>query len=336
MDLRSDYLGLALRTPLVASSSPLTGTIDGLRRLEDAGVAAVVLPSLFEEEITETALAVDGVLEAGAGVFAEALDYLPGFDVPAVGPEAYLQLVAAARSALGIPVIASLNGATPGGWTAWAGAIEQAGAHALELNLYQVAADPAQSAADVEARDLELVAAVRAAVRLPLAVKVGPYYSAFGHFAHRLVAAGADALVLFNRFYQPDVDLDELNVSPSLTLSTSAEARLALRWIALLRGRVALDLAGAGGVHAVKDVVKLLLVGADVVTLASALLERGPEHVTELVNGLDFWLAEHDYDSVAQLRGALAQTSAPDPGAFERANYLETLSGYAFGYRVGD
>lgn len=329
MDLRSDYLGLALRTPLVASSSPLTGTIDGLRRLEDAGAAAVVLPSLFEEEITETALAVDGVLEAGAGVFAEALDYLPGFDVPAVGPDAYLQLGAAARSALGIPVIASLNGATPGGWTAWAGAIEQAGAHALELNLYQVAADPAQSATDVEARDLELVAAVRAAVRLPLAVKVGPYYSAFGHFAHRLVAAGADALVLFNRFYQPDLDLEALEVAPHLVLSQPEELRLPLRWIGILRRRVDAWLAATSGVHGACDVLKALLAGADATMLASALLQRGPAHLRAVEAELVRWLEEREYESVAQLQGSLSQDAVPNPDAFERANYRRVLGSWA-------
>lgn len=329
MDLRSDYLGLALRTPLVASSSPLTGTIDGLRRLEDAGVAAVVLPSLFEEEITETALAVDGVLEAGAGVFAEALDYLPGLDVPAVGPDAYLQLVAAARSALGIPVIASLNGATPGGWTGWAGAIEQAGAHALELNLYQVAADPEQSAADVEARDLELVAAVRAAVRLPLAVKVGPYYSAFGHFARRLVAAGADALVLFNRFYQPDLDLDALEVAPHLVLSRPEELRLPLRWIGILRRRIDAWLAATSGVHGARDVLKALLAGADATMLASILLERGPAHLRAIEVELARWLEEREYQSVAQLQGSLSQVAVPNPDAFERANYRRVLGSWA-------
>lgn len=329
MDLRSDYLGLALRTPLVASSSPLTGTIDGLRRLEDAGAAAVVLPSLFEEEITETAFAFDGALETGAGVFAEALDYLPGFGVPAVGPDAYLQLLAAARQALAIPVIASLNGTTPGGWTAYASAIEQAGAHALELNLYQVAADPLESAADVEARDLELVAAVRGAVQIPLALKVGPFYSAFGHFARRLVAAGADGLVLFNRFYQPDLDLEALEVAPHLVLSQPEELRLPLRWIGILRRRVDAWLAATSGVHGAGDVLKALLAGADAAMLASALLQHGPARLRVVEAELVRWLEEREYESVAQLQGSLSQDAVPNPDAFERANYRRVLGSWA-------
>jgi len=322
-NLETTYLGLHLRNPVVASSSPLTGRLDTLRRLEDAGVGAVVLPSLFEEQIEREERLLDELSRVGQEISPEVTGYFDPYTGVELGADDYLRHLSAAKDLLSVPVIASLNGYRPGGWTRYARLMEMAGADALELNVYYLATDPAESAVEVERRTLDTVLEVTSSVRVP-------------HLTQNLARVGARGVVLFNRFYQPDVDLDELNVSPSLTLSTSAEARLALRWIALLKGRVALDLAGAGGVHAVEDVVKLLLVGADVVTLASALLERGPEHVTELVNGLDFWLAEHDYDSVAQLRGALAQTSAPDPGAFERANYLETLSGYAFGYRVGD
>ncbi|MBW7917086.1 MAG: dihydroorotate dehydrogenase-like protein [Trueperaceae bacterium] len=335
-NLETTYLGLHLRNPVVASSSPLTGRLDTLRRLEDAGVGAVVLPSLFEEQIEREERLLDELSRVGQEISPEVTGYFDPYTGVELGADDYLRHLSAAKDLLSVPVIASLNGYRPGGWTRYARLMEMAGADALELNVYYLATDPAESAVEVERRTLDTVLEVTSSVRVPVAVKLGPWFSSLPHLTQNLARVGARGVVLFNRFYQPDVDLDELNVSPSLTLSTSAEARLALRWIALLRGRVALDLAGAGGVHAVEDVVKLLLVGADVVTLASALLERGPEHVTELVNGLDFWLAEHDYDSVAQLRGALAQTSAPDPGAFERANYLETLSGYAFGYRVGD
>lgn len=329
MDLRSVYLGLSLRTPLVPSSSPLTGSLDGLRRLEDAGAAAVVLPSLFEEEITEVSLAVHGALEAGTGVFAEALDYLPELSDYATGSDAYLELVAAARSALHIPVIASLNGTTTGGWIEHAQAVEQAGAAALELNLYQVVADPEESAADVEARALALIAAVRATVRIPLAVKLGPYYTAFGHFARAAVAAGADGLVLFNRFYQPDLDLDRLEVTPHLVLSRSEELRLPLRWIGILRRRVAASLAASSGVHDVSDVVKVLLAGADATMLASALLQHGAGHLRALETALVRWLDEREYESVEQMKGSLSQAAVPNPDSFERANYLRTLRSWS-------
>jgi dihydroorotate dehydrogenase (fumarate) len=328
-DLRSRYLGLSLRTPLVASSSPLTGDLDSLRRLEDAGIAAVVLPSLFEEEITHASLAVHGALEAGAGTFAEALDYHPERADYAAGPDRYLELVAAAKRALGVPVIASLNGDTPGGWLDHARWIEEAGADALELNLYQVAADPAHPSALLEARDLELVAAVRAGIRIPLAVKLSPYFTGLAHFALRLTEAGADGLVLFNRFYQPDLDLETLEVAPHLVLSSSEELRLPLRWIGILRGRVKASLAATSGVHSAEDVLKVLLAGADAAMQASALLQRGPGLVVELEAALARWLEEREYESVEQLKGSVSQRSAEDPEAFERANYRKTLRSWS-------
>jgi len=333
VDLHSRYLGLRLRTPLVASSSPLTGTLDGLRRLEDAGAAAVVLPSLFEEDITALSLAVHGALEAGTGVFAEALDYLPELPDYATGPDAYLELVAAARDALQIPVIASLNGTTPGGWTEHARAVEQAGAAALELNLYQVVADPDESAGLVEARSIELIGAVRAAVGIPLAVKLGPYYTAFGHFSRAVVTAGADGLVLFNRFYQPDLDLESLEVTPHLVLSQAEELRLPLRWIGILRRRLAASLAASSGIHQVTDVVKALLAGADAAMLASVLLEYGPPHLRKLEAGLARWLEEREYESVEQMKGSLSQAAIPNPDAFERANYREVLRSWSSDFR---
>jgi dihydroorotate dehydrogenase (fumarate) len=324
-DLSTRYLGLSLRTPLVASSSPLTGELDSLRRLEDAGIAAVVLPSLFEEDITEASLSVHRTLEAGAGTFAEALDYHPPRASYDTGPDRYLELVAAAKRALGIPVIASLNGDTAGGWLDHARLIEAAGADALELNLYRVAADPSHSSAFLEARDLEVVAGVRAGIRVPLAVKLSPYFTGLAHFAGRLVEAGADGLVLFNRFYQPDLDLETLEVAPHLTLSSSQDLRLPLRWIGILRGWLKASLAATSGVHTAEDVLKVLLAGADVAMQASALLQRGPALVGALEAALAAWLEEREYDSIEQLKGSVSQCAAGDPEAFERANYRRTL-----------
>jgi dihydroorotate dehydrogenase (fumarate) len=325
VDLRTRYLGLELRTPLVPSSSPLTGSLDGLRRLEDAGAAAVVLPSLFEEQLTEEALSLHRALEAGAGAFAEAADYLPELPTYATGPDPYLELVRRARQALAIPVIASLNGTTEGGWIEHARWIEQAGADALELNLYTVAADPSRSSAEIEARDLALVAAVRESVRIPLAVKLSPFFTALAHFAARLVAAGADGLVLFNRFYQPDLDLDTLEVAPHLVLSRSDELRLPLRWIGILRPQLRLSLAASSGVHEAADVLKLVLAGADATMLASALLESGPGLLVRIERGVAEWMEAREYASVQQMKGSVSQAASPQPEAFERANYLRTL-----------
>jgi dihydroorotate dehydrogenase (fumarate) len=333
MDLRSRYLGLALRTPLVASSSPLTGTLGGLRRLEDAGIAAVVLPSLFEEQLTHESLAVDDALETGAGVFAEATAYLPDLAHYDTGPDAYLELVHRAKQALGIPVVASLNGTTLGGWVEHARLIEKAGADALELNLYQVSADPAHDAASLETREIELVSTVRAGIEIPLAVKLSPFYTAFAHFARRVAAAGAQGLVLFNRFYQPDLDLETLDVVPHLVLSDSDESRLALRWIAILRRRISASLAATSGVHGAEDALKLLLAGADATMMASALLARGPGIVPEIEKAIARWLEEREYESVEQLKGSVSQAAVADPEAFERANYRKTLRSWSSRWR---
>jgi len=333
MDLSTRYLGLSLRTPLVASSSPLTGSLDSLRRLEDAGVAAVVLPSLFEEELTHEALAVHEALESGAGTFAEATDYLPDLAHYDTGPDAYLELVHRAKQSLGIPVIASLNGATLGGWTTHARLLEKAGADALELNLYSVAADPSRDAAAVEAQEIELVEAVRAEIEIPLAVKLSPFYTAFAHFARRVATAGAQGLVLFNRFYQPDLDLDTLDVTPHLVLSQPGRSRLALRWIAILRRRISASLAATSGVHRAEDALKLLLVGADATMMASALLARGPGVVPEIEKGIAAWLEAREYESVEQLKGSVSQAAVADPDAFERANYRKTLRSWSSPWR---
>jgi dihydroorotate dehydrogenase (fumarate) len=332
-DLRSDYLGLELASPLVASSSPLTRDLDGQRALEDAGAAALVLPSLFEEQLAFEAGEVDRMLETGSETFGEALSFFPDLEDYNTGPDAYLETIRRAKRALGIPVIASLNGHTSGGWVEHAAGLEQAGADALELNLYRVAADPEVTGAEVERSYRELVSAVRGAVRIPLAVKIGPFFSSLAYTARELVAAGADGLVLFNRFYQPDLDLESLDVLPRLRLSTSEELRLPLRWIALLHGQVDASLAATTGIHTAEDVLKVLLAGADVAMLASALLENGPDHLKTLRRGVEAWMEEHEYASVRQLRGSVSRRSAADPTAYERANYMQTLQSYSSAYR---
>ena len=331
IDMTTKYLGLTLAHPVVAAASPLTGSIDSLFQLQEAGAAAVVLSSLFEEQIEHDAMAIHETLEFGAGAHAESPSgYFPGLDAYNSGPDFYLDLLEIAKQELSIPVIASLNGATLGGWTSYARLLEDAGADAVELNVYRVAADVDVTGAEVEETCLRLVAAVRGVVEIPVAVKVGPFFSSMANMARRLVDAGADGLVLFNRFYQPDFDLEELTVVPHLVLSTSSEMRLVLRWMAILRGRVEAALAATTGVHTAEDVVKLILAGADVAMMASALLEHGPQHLGNVVDGVRAWFDEHEYASVAQGRGSLSQASSPDPSAFERANYMKTLTSYAW------
>lgn len=334
VDLSTRYLGLRLRTPLVACSSPLTGSLAGLRQLEDAGASAVVLPSLFEEQLTAESLEIDRWLETGAESFGEALGYFPALDDYNTGPDHHLELVQKAKEVLDVPVIASLNGTTPGGWLEHARWLEEAGADALELNLYVVAADPEENAWMLETRLREVVVAVRREIAIPLAVKLSPFFTAFAHTARELVAAGADGLVLFNRFYQPDLDLEKLEVVPRLVLSTSEELRLPLRWIAILRGRVEASLAATSGVHTRDDVLKVLLAGADVAMLASALLRHGPRHLQSLEQEIAEWLAAREYQSVEQLKGSLCQRSVADPEAFERANYVRALKTWSSSFRA--
>jgi dihydroorotate dehydrogenase (fumarate) len=325
-DLTTQYLGLTLRSPLVASASPATGEVERIRRLADAGIAAVVLPSLFEEQMIHDELELEYRLEAGAECSAEAIGYFPELDTYNTGPDRYLHLVELAKDAVSIPVFASLNAVSAGSWVRYAHLVQSAGADALELNLYQVAADAGVTAVEIERRLLDLVREVRSAIDIPLAVKIGPFYSAVAHFATELVDAGADGLVLFNRFYQPDLDLDTLAVTPHLTLSTSAELRLPLRWIGILSGNVRASLAATTGIHTGRDVVKALLVGADVAMMASALLEHGAAHVRAVEAELVSWMEAGEYTSVAQLRGSVSHGSVPDPSAFERLGYLRTLA----------
>lgn len=332
MNLATTYLGLELENPIVPSASPMTREVESLERLEAAGASAVVLPSLFEEQIEHETMALHAALNYGAEISAESTGgYFPEMDDYNTGAGQYLSKLKAAKAALSIPVIASLNGTTPGGWTLYARVLEEAGADALELNIYIIAADPHEPGSQVEDEYLRLVEAVRRSVDIPLAVKIGPYFSSVGNMGSRLVAAGADGLVLFNRFYQPDIDLELLSVEPNLVLSSSAEMRLVLRWMAILHGRIDTSLAATTGVHTVEDVVKLVLAGADVTMLASALLRYGPALVTNLVEGLGGWLADRGYDSLEQAKGSLSQLSSPDPKAFERANYMRTLVEYVPG-----
>jgi dihydroorotate dehydrogenase (fumarate) len=332
VDLHTRYLGLELANPVVPSASPMGQRIDTLKALQDAGAAAVVLPSLFEEQIEHDEIQMHGVLETGSDSFAEALTYLPEFEEYTTGADAYLHHLEATKQELQIPVIGSLNGITVGGWVAHAKRIEAAGADALELNVYFIAADPDETADAVEQRYVELVEAVRAEISIPLAVKIGPFFSSVGHMAHRLVAAGADGLVLFNRFMQPDIDLDTLRVDPALHLSTSDELALPLRWIAVLRDRIHASLACTTGIHTAEDALKALLVGADVTMMASALLHEGPQHVAVVLSGIEAWLTEHDYASVDQMRGSMSLRNVPNPVAFARANYARLVTSFTSPY----
>jgi dihydroorotate dehydrogenase (fumarate) len=329
VDLETTYLGMRLRNPLVVSASPLGRDVDRLLQFEQAGAAAVVLPSLFEEQIEEDSIRLHSALEYGAESFPEALSFLPELVDYNTGPERYMALLEDAVARLSIPVIPSLNGSSPGGWTRHAGALEESGASAIELNIYFVAADMSETSAQVEKRYLSIVEDVRRATALPIAVKVGPYFSAMANMARRLVDAGADGLVLFNRFYQPDIDLDELEVVPNLNLSSSVEMRLPLRWIAILHGRLGnASLAATTGVHDEFDAMKLLLAGADVTMMASALLRHGPDRVSSMVEGISRWMAEREYRSVDQLKGSMSWRGAPNPSALERSNYVEVLASY--------
>jgi dihydroorotate dehydrogenase (fumarate) len=325
MELSTRYMGLALRNPLVASASPLSNTVDGVRRLADAGVGAVVLYSLFEEQLREEAERQARLVDGPAESFPEALDYVPAIVKEDAGPRRYLSLVERAAAAVEVPVIASLNGVTPEGWTDYARAMQDAGAAAIELNIYYLPGDPHISGHDVEQRHIDVLERVKAVVTVPVAVKLSPYFSSTGEMALRLDAAGADALVLFNRFLQPDIDPEELAFSSTVALSSTADGRLPRTWIALLRGKVRSALAGTGGVEGPVDIVKYLLAGADVVMTASALLRRGPEYASTLLDGLSTWMARKGFSSVDQLRGMLSAPPGADETERERSGYVSAL-----------
>ena len=327
MNLTTTYLGFTLPHPLMPGASPLVDDLDMVRRLEDAGAAAIVMHSLFEEQIAAEEHAA-GRLAAHGDSFGEALSYLPASPPFALGPDRYLEQLRRIREAVTVPVIASLNGVTARGWLEYARLLEQAGAHALELNVYHVPTDAAETAAAVEARVLDVLRAVRAAVRLPLAVKLSPFYSALAHLAGELDALGADGLVLFNRFYQPDIDPEALEVVPALQLSDSSELRLRLRWLAILHEHVHAALAASGGIHTGLDALKAVMAGAHAVQMVSALLRHGPDHIAVVRAELERWLEEHEYDSLAEAQGSMNLERCPDPAAFERANYLRVLQSW--------
>jgi dihydroorotate dehydrogenase (fumarate) len=329
IDLRTTYLGLDLPSPLVASAGPLQEQVSAALRMQASGAGAIVLPSMFEEQIVHESMDLHALLESWAGISPEADGFGPDMHDYNLGPRAYLEHLETLAGALEIPVIASLNGASKGGWVRFAHLMEESGAAAIELNIYRVAADPRVTGRDVEQQYVELVGAVRESVSIPIAVKVGPYFSSMAHMAVRLIEAGADGLVLFNRFLQPDIDLETLTVVPTLHLSTQEELRLPLRWIAILRGHVTGSLAATTGVHTAEDAVRMIVAGADVVMMTSALLKHGPEYLRLVLDGVELWLQERGYESVDQARGCLSQRSSPDPSAFERSNYMEALSSYS-------
>jgi len=329
IDLSTTYLGLKLKTPLVASSSPMCQDVGNVRRMEDAGASAVVLQSLFEEQIDIDEAELDRFLTESAGLSPEATTHFPEMMRPVMGPETYLAHIAKCKQAVRIPIIASLNGTSIGGWLHYAKQMQQAGADALELNIYHIEVDPNVSAEQVEQKYVDLVKAVKAEVTIPVAVKLGPYFSSMVNFAKKLDAAGADGLVLFNRFYQPDFNLESLEVVPNLILSNQYELLLRLNWIAVIYGQVKADLALTVGVHSATDIVKAMMAGAKIAMMTSALLKRGISFLDTLSTELLVWLGEHEYDSIRQMQGSMSRNAVPQPTAFERANYLRVVSSYA-------
>jgi dihydroorotate dehydrogenase (fumarate) len=328
MDLTTQYLGLKLRTPLVAAASPLSEELDSIRLMEDSGASAVVLYSLFEEQLQRDRLELHHKLEQGTESFPEALSYFPEAVDYNLGPEDYLKHIAKAKAAVGIPIIASLNASSPGGWTKYAALIQEAGAAALELNIYSIPTDIHQSGAEVEQNGVDILKAVKAEVSIPVAVKVSPFFSNFSNMAYRLQEAGADGLVLFNRFYQPDLDLESLEPRPNILLSTPMAMRLPLRWLAILSGKLHLSLAASSGIHRSSDALKMLMVGADVTMLCSVLIRHGVRQISVIEREMVNWLEEHEYASIHELKGSMSQKNCPDPGAYERAQYMRAISSY--------
>ena len=328
MNLTTTYLGLTLKNPIVPSASPLSHSLDSMKRLEDAGAAAIVMYSLFEEQIAHEASEIEHYLSYGTQSFAEALTYFPETTQYNLGPDEYVDLIRRAKGSLSIPVIGSLNGVSVGGWMNYAKKIEQAGADALELNVYYIPTDPHITNTDVEDRYVEILHAVKQSVKIPVAMKLSPFFSSFAHMATRLDTMGVNGLVLFNRFYQPDIDLESLEVKPEVTMSTSFAMRLPMRWIAILYGKVKANLAATSGIHTAQDVIKMLMVGADVTQMCSALLKNGPQRITEVLKDMEQWMLEHEYVSLQQMRGSMSHRSVADPAAFERANYMKSIQSF--------
>jgi dihydroorotate dehydrogenase (fumarate) len=328
MNLTTTYLGFKLRTPLVPSASPLSEKVDNVKRMEDAGASAVVFHSLFEEQVRHDHHDLQFYLDQGKESYAEALTYFPERAEFKVGPDAYLEHIAEAKRSVHIPIIGSLNGATFGGWMKYAREIQDAGADALELNIYSVPTTPERSAEDLENEYLTIIASIKAQLRIPVAVKLSPYFTNFGHFARRADRNGADALVLFNRFYQPDIELETLEINPNILLSTPMAMRLPMRWIAMLYGRIGANLAATSGIHRPTDALKMLMAGADVTMLCSVLLRRGIKYIRVLEQEIRDWMEQHEYESIEQLKGSMSQMNCPDPAAFERAQYMKALATY--------
>jgi dihydroorotate dehydrogenase (fumarate) len=328
VDLTTTYLGLKLKNPLVASPSPLSEKVGNVKRMQEAGIAAVVMYSLFEEQIIHESLELDHFLNRGTESFAEALTYFPNLGKYSLAPDKYIETLEKTKQAVDIPVLGSLNGVSSGGWIEYARKIQDAGADGLELNLYYLAADPNLTSSQLEDNYIKLVSDIRASIKIPMAIKLAPFFTALPNFANRLVEAGADGLVLFNRFYQPDLDLENLEVVPNLVLSNSDELRLPLRWIAILYGKVKADLALTTGVHTSEDAIKAIMAGANVAMTTSAVLKRGTQAIAQILDGMEAWMTEHEYVSVQQMRGSMSQGAVADPEAFERANYMKVLNSF--------
>jgi len=328
IDLSTEYLGLKLKSPLVVSSTPLSDSAESIQRLEAAGAAAVVLPSIFEEQITLESNALDSDLSRGTDSFAESLSFFPAYDSFRQGQDSYLELIRNAKKVAGIPVLGSLNGATAGGWVSFAKEIEEAGADALELNTYSLPTQPSLTSSVIEDGIVELVRQVKTSVKIPVAVKLTSQFTSLPNLAAKLDRVGADGIILFNRFYQPEFDVNNLTVTPKLSLSRSEELLLRLHWTAILYGTVKAQIGVTGGVHTVEDVLKSIMAGGQVAMLASSLLINGIPHITKLQSGLVAWMEEHEYTSVWQMRGSLSRQSVPNPATFERGNYIKTLSSY--------
>lgn len=329
-DLTTTYLDLQLKNPLVASASPLSEKVETVCALEESGIAALVMYSLFEEQIIHESLELDHFLDYGTQSFAEALTYLPNIGRYSIGPESYLQHLRRVKKAVTIPVIGSLNGVSTGGWIDYARMIEDAGADALELNIYYLSFDPKISSAELEATYANLVSNVKAKINIPLAVKISPFFTGMANVCQRLVEAGADGLVLFNRFYQPDFDLEELEIVPNLSLSTSQELRMPLRWISLLYGRIQTDFALTTGIHTAEDVLKAMMAGANVAMMASELLEHGPGRAAEILNDIERWMTDHEYESIQQMRGSMSAQAMHEPHALRRSNYIKVLNSFKY------
>lgn len=327
-DLSTKYLGLQLKSPLLASASPLSESVDNIKRLEDQNLGAVVLPSLFEEQLQLDSLSVNSDLDRGSDSFPESANFFPDLQSYNLGPDGYLELIREAKESVSIPIIASLNGVSRGGWLEYARLMEQAGADAIELNIYSIVTDPAISGSEVEKEYIDLVRQLKRSIRIPLAVKLSPFFSAPANMGVRLDEAHVDGIVLFNRFYQPDFDIEHMEISPSLSLSRPEELLLRLHWTAILCGHVRADLGITGGVHSSRDLIKSILAGAKVAFMTSALLCNGVHHAAHVLTELDRWLDEHEYRSVQQMCGSMSQEAVPDPSAFDRGNYMKVLSSY--------